>query len=105
MTEAAIRPSVQIQRLIDRHPQVFDPDVSYEAEDGIWVYLNGYSIDEVHNIHEWNVADVLVEMRALIRSLAEHKCDCSQCQAYHAGYAIRTDDEDTDSPFIRSLPL
>ena len=75
--------SIQISRLITKYPNLFEDNVSYEGEDGIWIsprmgYMNPYT--NTHCIHEWNVKDCLEQMRELISDPSSWACQCEDCE-------------------------
>lgn len=59
--------SKMITDLIQSHPAVFE-SVSYEDEDGIWLYLNPgwYCLaTECGFVHEWSVREVLASAKGI----------------------------------------
>lgn len=70
--------SKQIEKLIadNREKVVENSPVSYEGEDGIWLYLrNGWQLDGAHCVHEWTVRDLLREFKRV------RPCACNECQS------------------------
>jgi hypothetical protein len=70
-----------LQRLIANYPDKIE-EVSDEGGgdwgDGYWLYLKpGWKRDEfdqVHNVHEWNMRDLIASMRRIAR------CNCEECR-------------------------
>lgn len=70
-----------LQRLMARYPDKIE-EVSDEGGgeygDGYWLYLKPGWIrepnDPVHNVHEWNMRDLVRSMRYVV------PCNCEECQ-------------------------
>ncbi len=70
-------PVKTVERLKRRYPGMIE-EVSYEGEDGTWLYLvPGWKrepCDEVHSVHEWNSRDLIDAMKRIV------PCGCDECK-------------------------
>mgnify|MGYP000636471119 CR=1 FL=1 len=65
-----------ILKMLDKKHTDKIESISYEEEDGVWIYLKKGWINpklETHSIHEWELMDILSDLKDI------EKCECSDC--------------------------
>ena len=97
--------SIQIERLMEKYPQIFYEVIYYgnreEYDDGTWLYMNPswYSISTDSGvIHEWSIAEVLKYARQVYqdkdRWIEEHPDETEEIQKILNGEYDKTGETD-----------